>query len=49
MLSIAESHGIKTHKRDDYFASSEKTNSEFQNLAKTIDAEYIMYSPLRVL
>ena len=47
MLSIAESHGIKTHKRDDYFASSEATNSEFfQNLAESIDADYLMYSPV---
>jgi N-acylneuraminate cytidylyltransferase len=47
MLSIAKKHGIKTHKREEYFASSAATNSEFfQNLAESIEAEYIMYSPV---
>tara|TARA_B100000131_G_C18056135_1_gene588484 strand:+ start:49 stop:711 length:663 start_codon:yes stop_codon:yes gene_type:complete len=47
MLSIAKEHGIKTHKREEYFASSAATNSEFfQNLAESIEAEYIMYSPV---
>ena len=38
---------VKTHKRDSYFASSQATNSEFfNNLAKSIDAENIMYAPV---
>ena len=47
MLSIATSLGVQTHIRDEYFASSEASNSEFfENLAKSIDADYIMYSPV---
>ena len=47
MLSIATKHGVKTHKRDEYYASSEANNSEFfKNLAESIDCEYIMYSPV---
>ncbi len=47
MLAIASSLGVQTHVRDDYYASSEASNSEFfENLAKSIDAEYIMYSPV---
>jgi N-acylneuraminate cytidylyltransferase len=47
MLSIAASLGVQTHIRDKYFASSEASNSEFfENLAKSIDADYIMYSPV---
>ena len=47
MLSIAREHGVKTHERDSYYASSEASNSEFfANLAHSIDAEYIMYSPV---
>ena len=47
MLSIAKEHGAKTHKRSEYFASSEATNSEFfQNLAESVEADYIMYSPV---
>lgn len=47
MLAIASSLGVQTHNRDKYFASSEASNSEFfENLAKSIDAKYIMYSPV---
>jgi CMP-N-acetylneuraminic acid synthetase len=47
MLKIATNLGVKTHLRDEYFASSEATNSEFfNNLADSIPAEYIMYSPV---
>ena len=47
MLAIATDLGVKIHTRDEFYASSEATNSEFfENLAKAIDAEYIMYSPV---
>ena len=47
MLSIAESLGVNTHKRDEYYASSKASNSEFfENLGRSIDAEFIMYSPV---
>ncbi len=47
MLSIAKCLGVDTHVRESYFASSEATNSEFfENLARSIEAEYIMYSPV---
>ena len=47
MLSLAQSLGVNTHRREDYYASSEATNSEFfENIGKSIDASYIMYSPV---
>tara|TARA_A100000172_G_scaffold81132_1_gene73242 strand:+ start:7412 stop:8077 length:666 start_codon:yes stop_codon:yes gene_type:complete len=47
MLSLAHSLGVGVHKREDYYASSEATNSEFfENIGKSIDASYIMYSPV---
>lgn len=47
MLDIAKGLGVDTHERDTYYASSEATNSEFfENLANSIDAEHIMYSPV---
>jgi CMP-N-acetylneuraminic acid synthetase len=47
MLQIASKYGVKTHKRDEYYASSKANNSEFfKNLAESIDGEYIMYSPV---
>lgn len=47
MLAVAKKHGVKIHKRSNYFASSEATNSEFfQNLAESVEADYIMYSPV---
>ena len=47
MLSIAERSGVKTHMRQNYFASSEVDNSGFfANLAESVEAEHIMYSPV---
>ncbi len=47
MLALAEELGVETHRRDDYFASSEATNSEFfENLGQAIDGDYLMYSPV---
>ena len=47
MLAIAEQEGVETHVRENYYASSEATNSEFfRNLAQSIEAEYLMYSPV---
>ncbi len=48
MLDIAEKLGAMTHKRSEYHASSEATNSEFfENLAETVGKEHwIMYSPV---
>lgn len=44
-LEIAKRLGVSTHIREEYFASSEATNSEFfENLAQSIEAEYFMYS-----
>lgn len=46
VLSIARHMGVSTHKREDYFASSKCTGSEFfENLAKVIDSKVIVYSP----
>lgn len=45
-LEIAERHGVKTHLRDNYYASSKCTNSEFfLRFLNITDADYIMYSP----
>ena len=47
MLKIASDMGVKTHVREDYYASSVATNSEFfENLARSVDSEHIMYSPV---
>jgi|TARA_R110000824_G_scaffold81370_1_gene204558 CMP-N-acetylneuraminic acid synthetase len=47
MLSIADSMGVRTHTRDEYFASAEATNSEFfRNLASSIEGDHFMYSPV---
>jgi CMP-N-acetylneuraminic acid synthetase len=47
MLEIASKMGAQVHQREEYYASSEATNSEFfENLAETMDAEHIMYSPV---
>ena len=46
-LEIAERLGVQTHVREKYYASSMATNSEFfKNLAESVEAEYIMYSPV---
>ena len=47
MLNIAIHNQVSTHKRDEYFASSECNNSEyFEHIAEVTDADYIMYSPV---
>ena len=47
MLKIATNLGVLAHSREKYYASSQATNSEFfENLANSIDAEHIMYSPV---
>ncbi len=47
MLNIAKKLGLKTHKRQKYYASSKATNSEFfKNLAENIDSDYVLYSPV---
>jgi CMP-N-acetylneuraminic acid synthetase len=45
-ISIAKEYGVEYFKREDYFASSICSGSEFfRNLADTTDSEYIMHSP----
>jgi CMP-N-acetylneuraminic acid synthetase len=47
MIAIAKSLGVSTHKRGEYYASSEASNSEFfKNIGESIDADFIMYSPV---
>ena len=47
MLNLANSLGVETHQRDEYYASSEANNSEFfKNLGQSIDGDYLMYSPV---
>ncbi len=47
MLNIGKKLGVKTHKRENYFASSEATNSEFfSNLADICKTDYVLYSPV---
>ena len=48
MISIAEKNGAKTHRRKEYFASSDASNSEFfQNLADDVGKNnWILYSPV---
>ena len=47
MLTIADNLGVKTHKREEYYASSEATNSEFfSNLAEIGSNPWILYSPV---
>ena len=47
MLAVADSMGVQTHVRDEYFASAEATNSEFfRNLASSLEGEHFMYSPV---
>ncbi len=45
-LDIARGHGVSCHRREDYYASSVCTGSEFfQNLAESIESDVIVYSP----
>lgn len=47
MLELASNYDVKIHQRENYFASSEATNSEFfKNLAEIIDSKWVMYSPV---
>jgi CMP-N-acetylneuraminic acid synthetase len=47
MLDIGKQYGAKTHKRDEYFASSKATNSEFhRNIAETTDTDVIFLAPV---
>ena len=47
MLDMATELGVRTQRREDYYASSECNNSEFfENIAEVTDSDYIMYSPV---
>jgi len=47
MLDMAKKLGVKTHLREDYYASGKVNNSEFMhNLAVETESNYIMYSPV---
>ena len=48
MLTLASSLGVKTHKRKEYYASSEASNSDFfKNLAQEVGQhKWVMYSPV---
>tara|TARA_R110000824_G_scaffold372543_2_gene562697 strand:+ start:307 stop:981 length:675 start_codon:yes stop_codon:yes gene_type:complete len=48
MLRIAKELGAETHFRDEYYASSKASNSDFfQNLASNVGEEsWVMYSPV---
>ncbi len=46
ILDRARSYGVKIHKREKYYASSECSGSDFfKNLAETVDGDYFLYSP----
>ena len=46
VLDIARQAGVSTHLRSEYYASSKCTGSEFfENLAKSIQGDIIVYSP----
>ena len=45
-IRIAKKYKVKYHRRVKYFASSKCTNSEFfENLAKSINGDFLMYTP----
>ena len=47
MLDIGRQYGTKTHKRDEYYASSEATNSEFhKNIAETTETDIVFLAPV---
>ena len=47
MLDIAKKMGVETHKREEYYASSECTNSEFhQHIGKVTPTEDIFLAPV---
>lgn len=46
MLAIGKKYGVKTVKREEYFASSEATNSEFHgHIGETTNTDYIFLAP----
>tara|TARA_R110000744_G_scaffold130653_4_gene238364 strand:+ start:1584 stop:2258 length:675 start_codon:yes stop_codon:yes gene_type:complete len=46
-IETAKRLGVEYHKRDDYFASSECSNSEFfKNLGECCEGDYLMYTPV---
>jgi CMP-N,N'-diacetyllegionaminic acid synthase len=45
-MDIADKYGVSKKRRETYYASNECTNSEFfENMAKTTDTDYLIYSP----
>ena len=45
-IKIAIKYNVSYHIREKYFASSKCTNSEFfENLAKSIEGDFLMYTP----
>ena len=47
LLSIAKKHGVKTHRREAFYASSQCTNSDFfENLATVLDCDNVLYAPV---
>lgn len=47
MIEIGKLYGVKTKKREEYFASSEASNSEFHgHIGKTTDTDYIFLAPV---
>tara|TARA_B100001059_G_scaffold127643_1_gene127521 strand:+ start:2390 stop:3061 length:672 start_codon:yes stop_codon:yes gene_type:complete len=46
-IETAKRLGVEYHERDNYFASSECSNSEFfENLAQCCEGDYLMYTPV---
>ena len=47
MIEIGKKYGVKTVKREPYFASSQATNSEFHgHIGETTDTDYIFLAPV---
>ena len=47
MLEIGKKYGVKTIKRESYFASSQASNSEFHgHIGKTTDTDFIFSAPV---
>tara|TARA_B100000287_G_scaffold374417_1_gene374236 strand:+ start:413 stop:1060 length:648 start_codon:yes stop_codon:yes gene_type:complete len=47
MLEIARGYGVECHKREDYYASSEATNSEFHgHIAEVTNTDTIFLAPV---
>jgi len=46
-VKIAQQFGVDVHIRDPHYASSHVSNSEFfENLARSIDGDYLLYTPV---